>query len=59
MALLTGLLLLLYLLLHGCWRDSQFAVRFLSLVRPFMSVLPEVAAPERKGEGEREGQGVR
>lgn len=24
-------------------------VRFLSLVRPFMSVLPEVSAPERKG----------
>jgi len=25
-----------------------FVVRFLELVRPFMSILPEVTAPERK-----------
>lgn len=30
------------------WVEGANVVRFLSLVRPFMSVLPEVSAPERK-----------
>lgn len=28
--------------------DPLFLVRFLELVRPFMGILPEVTAPERK-----------
>lgn len=29
-------------------RDADHPVRLLELVRPFMSILPEVTAPERK-----------
>lgn len=48
---------LLFTLLYSSFADIAFSihprcspVRFLSLVRPFMSILPEVTAPERKGE---------
>ena len=45
---LNSNLIVLFLLFYPSLCSLLPSVRFLHLIRPFMAVLPEIAAPERK-----------